>query len=138
MVERYSPLLWSICLHYQLNREDIDDVGKNVWLLLVENIGHLREAAALPGWLATTTKHEALRVLRAARRRDHAGLPPEHRLPLDPDDTSVEEELIVAERNAPLRAAFAVLPARSPDLLSLLPTAPPPASAPLSGKLPTP
>jgi RNA polymerase sigma factor (sigma-70 family) len=135
IVERYSPLVWSICLHYHLNREDIDDVGQNVWLLLVENIGRLREAAALPGWLATTTKHEALRVLRAARRRDHAGLPPEHQMPLDPDDASVEEELIVAERNAALRAAFAGLPSRCRELLSLLMSDPPPGYAPISAKL---
>jgi RNA polymerase sigma factor (sigma-70 family) len=135
IVERYSPLVWSICLHYQLNREDIDDVGQNVWLLLVEHIGSLREAAALPGWLATTTKHEALRVLRAARRPDRAGLPPGDQMPLDPTDTAVEQELIIAERNAALRLAFAELPRRCHELLSLLMCDPPPAYAHVSATL---
>ncbi len=135
LVERYSPLVWSICLHYQLNRQDIDDVGQNVWLLLVEHIGSLREAAALPGWLATTTKHEALRVLRASRRRDHAGLPPEDQLPPDPDDVAIEQELILAERNAALRAAFAELPHRCHELLSLLMSDPPPGYASISATL---
>ncbi len=135
IVERYSPLVWSICLRYQLNREDIDDVNQNVWLLLVEHIGSLREAAALPGWLATTTKHEALRVLQAARRRDHAGLPPEDQMPLDPTDTTVEQELIIAERNAALRLAFAELPRRCHELLSLLMCDPPPAYAHISATL---
>ena len=135
IVERYSPLVWSICLRYQLNREDIDDVNQNVWLLLVEHIGSLREAAALPGWLATTTKHEALRVLRAARRRDYAGLPPEDQMPLDPTDTTVEQELIVAERNVALRLAFAELPHRCHELLSLLMCDPPPAYAHISATL---
>src|SRR5215471_21013157 len=88
IIERYSPLVWSICLRYQLDRQDIDDVGQNVWLLLVEHIGSLREAAALPGWLATTTRHEAMRVLRASRRRDHAGLPPDDQLPPGPADAT--------------------------------------------------
>jgi RNA polymerase sigma factor (sigma-70 family) len=135
LVERYSPLVWSICVHYQLNRQDIDDVGQNVWLLLVEHIGSLREAAALPGWLATTTKHEALRVLRAARRRDRAGLPPEDQMPLDPTDTTVEQEVIIAERNAALRMAFAELPSRCHELLSLLMCDPPPAYAHISATL---
>jgi len=135
LVERYSPLVWSICLQYQLNRQDIDDVGQNVWLLLVEHIGSLREAAALPGWLATTTRHEALRVLRTSRRRDHADLPPDDQLPPGPADAAIEEELIAAERDAALRAAFAELPRRCHELLSLLMSDPPPGYAYISTTL---
>lgn len=82
--------------------------------------GDQREAA-LPGWLATTTtRHEALRVLRASRRRGHAGLLSEDQLPPDPDDATIEQEIIAAENSAALRAAFAVLPRRCHELLSLL------------------
>src|SRR6059058_6545770 len=73
LVERYAPLVWSICVRYQLSRQDIDDVGQSVWLLLVEQIGKLREPAALPGWLATTTKRECLRVVMAARKSQQLG-----------------------------------------------------------------
>jgi RNA polymerase sigma factor (sigma-70 family) len=135
LVERYSPLVWSICLHYQLNRQDIDDVGQNVWLLLVEHIGSLREPAALPGWLATTTRHEALRVLQASRRRDHADLPPDDQLPPGPADATIEQELIAAERDAALRAAFAELPRRCHELLALLMSDPPPGYAYISATL---
>jgi len=68
LVERYAPLVWSICARYQLDRGDIDDVGQTVWLLLVENIRNLREPAALPGWLATTTRRESITVLRKRDR----------------------------------------------------------------------
>ena len=135
IIERYSPLVWSICVRYQLNRHDIDDVGQSVWLLLVENIGSLREPAALPGWLATTTKREALRILRAGRRHEHADLPPEDQMPPDADATAIEEEIIVAERNAALRAAFAELPPRCYQLLSMLVSDPPPPYAEISAKL---
>src|ERR1700722_18622014 len=47
LIERYSPLVWSICVRYQLARHDIDDVGQRVWLLLVEQIGRPR---CLAGW----------------------------------------------------------------------------------------
>jgi RNA polymerase sigma factor (sigma-70 family) len=125
IIERYAPLVWSICLRYQLSRQDIDDVGQSVWLLLVEKIGSLREAAALPGWLATTTKRECLRVLRATHRHDHADLPPEDQLPPDPDAAPIEQEVITAERDAALRAALAELPQSCYELLSMLIDDPP-------------
>ena len=94
LVERYAPLVWSICVRYRLTREDTDDVGQSVWLLLVENIGSLRAPAALPGWLATTTRHECLRVLRAAPRHDHVGLPPDDQMPSEVDAAVIEEEML--------------------------------------------
>jgi RNA polymerase sigma factor (sigma-70 family) len=135
LVERYSPLVWSICQRFRLSRQDIDDVGQNVWLLLVENIGSLREAAALPGWLATTTKREALRILRAAQRHDHADLPPDGQLPRDPDAATIEQDIVAAERDAALRAAFAELSPSCHELLSMLIGDPPLAYAHVSAKL---
>jgi len=132
LIERYSPLVWSICVRYQLARHDIDDVGQSVWLLLVEQIGRLREPAALPGWLATTTRHECLRILRAARRPDQVELPPEGQMPSDPDAAMIEQEIIVAERDAALRAAFAELPPGCHELLSMLMSDPPCAYADIS------
>jgi RNA polymerase sigma factor (sigma-70 family) len=120
IVERYTQLVWSICGRYRLSRDDIDDVGQSVWLLLVENIGRLREPAALPGWLARTTQHECLRALRAAQRQDRAGLPPEDQMPQDADAVMVEQEILVAERHATLRAALAELPRPCRELLSML------------------
>src|SRR5215472_18741654 len=73
IVDRYAPLVWSICQRYGLSRDDASDIGQTVWLLLVEQLGNIRQPAALPGWLATTTQRECLRVLRAAGRYDSFG-----------------------------------------------------------------
>ena len=135
IVERYAPLVWSICGRYQLGREEIDDVGQTVWLLLVEKIGSLREPAALPGWLATTTQRECLRVLQAARRHGRAELPPEDQMPPDPDARMIEEELLAAERDAAVRAAFDELPPGCRELLSMLVSDPPRAYADISAAL---
>ncbi len=135
IIERYAPLVWSICVRHQLNRPDIDDVGQSVWLLLVENVAKLRDAEALPGWLATTTRRECLRVLKAARRHDHADLPPEEHMPPLPDAPTIEQEVIVAERNAALRAAFAELAPSCHQLLSMLITDPPISYADISARL---
>jgi RNA polymerase sigma factor (sigma-70 family) len=135
IIERYAPLVWSICNRYRLERQDIDDVGQTVWLALVENIGRLREPAALPGWLATTTRNECLRILGAARRNDFDGLPADDQMPADPGGKTIEQEVIIAERNAALRAAFAELPAGCYELLSMLMSDPPPGYAQISEKL---
>src|SRR6201986_4534609 len=74
IVDRYAPLVWAICRRYQLSRSDTDDVAQTLWLLLVEQLGKLRQPAALPGWIATTTAREGLRVIRAASPYDHAEL----------------------------------------------------------------
>jgi len=125
IVERYSPLVWSICLRFRLDRDDADDVNQTVWLLLVDKIGSLREPAALPGWLAKTTRNECLRVLRVAARHVHAGLPPDDQMPSDVDAATIEEEVLAAERNAALRAAFAELPSKCRKLLSMMISDPP-------------
>ena len=73
IVERYAPLVWGICARFQLSNHDREDVSQNVWLLLVEQLGKLREPAALPGWIATTTHRECLRVVTAARKSERLG-----------------------------------------------------------------
>ena len=66
LVERYAPLIWSICGRYRLGRADAEDVGQSVWLRLAGQLEMIRDPAALPGWLATTTSRECGRVGRAA------------------------------------------------------------------------
>src|SRR5260370_27145997 len=124
LVERYAPLVYTICTRYRLGNPDIEDVGQNVWLLLVEQLGKLREPAALPGWLATTTARECLRVVSAARRSEQVGSGLDDSLQFV-DDRVIDEEILMAERNAGLRAAFAELPPRCQQLLSMLISDPP-------------
>jgi RNA polymerase sigma factor (sigma-70 family) len=125
IVERYAPLVWSICRRYRLNRADADDVGQSVWLRLVEQLSALRQPAALPGWLATTTQRECLRVAQVAQKQESKERPLDFDMAADEQSTMLEQELIKAEQNAALRAAFAQLPSRCRSLLSLLTRDPP-------------
>src|SRR5690242_19000403 len=70
LVDWYAPLVWSICVRYQLSSADIEDVGQTVWLGLIGQLGKLREPAALPRWLAATTQRECVRVLKARRKTE--------------------------------------------------------------------
>ncbi|HET9779557.1 MAG TPA: sigma-70 family RNA polymerase sigma factor [Propionibacteriaceae bacterium] len=124
IVERYAPLVYAICTRYRLSSHDIEDVGQTAWLLLVEHLGQLREPAALPGWLATTTARECLRVVKAASRSEGRRTGQDDSLRFV-DDTAIDEEILMAERNAGLRALFAELPARCQQLLAMLISDPP-------------
>lgn len=136
IVNRFAPLVWSVCRRYRLSRPDADDVGQSVWLRLVERLPNLREPAALPGWLATTTQRECLRILRAAGRRERVERDIRgEEIPADPDSTMVERRLLVEERAAALRDAFGQLPVRCQRLLSLLAQDPPCSYAQISGEL---
>jgi RNA polymerase sigma factor (sigma-70 family) len=125
LVERYAPLIWSICRKYRLGPADADDIGQSVWLRLVDHLDQIREPAALPGWLATTTRRECGRLARAAHG-PHAAL-----YPLDAETMANEragaadQELLAAERHAALRQAFTDLPADGQQVIAMLLADPP-------------
>jgi DNA-directed RNA polymerase specialized sigma24 family protein len=67
-----------------------------------------------------------VRVLKAHRRCEVFGTDPHNGgRPLETDATMIEEEILMAERNALLRAAFADLPGDSQRLITLLMSDPP-------------
>ena len=121
LVTRYAPLVWGICRRYGLQGMDTDDVGASVWLRLVERLDTIREPAALPGWIVTTTRNECLRVIRNKQRT--VPTEPDERLP--DGDPPFDDWLVAQERGIALRAAFAGLSERCRQLLSLLFADPP-------------
>jgi RNA polymerase sigma factor (sigma-70 family) len=134
LVDRYAPLIWSICRSRRLDDADAEDVAQTVWLQLVEQLHRLREPAALAGWLATVTRRECLHVL---RRR--SPLASGYVLDADtmPDEraTTAEQELLAAERQAAMREAFLDLPPRGQRLLALLIEDPPVPYAEIAARL---
>jgi len=58
LVERYAPLVWTVCRRYQLRSADAEDVHQTVWLQLVSQLDKIRDPGALPGWLATSTGYD--------------------------------------------------------------------------------
>jgi RNA polymerase sigma factor (sigma-70 family) len=135
LVERYAPLIWSICRRHRLDGADADDVALSVWLHLVDHLRNLRDPAALPGWLVTTARRECARVLRAARNALPAGYMLDAQ-PLPAEETFTgEQELLAAERHAALRQAFRELPPECQRLIALLAADPPVPYAEISARL---
>ena len=135
LVERYAPLVWSICRRHRLGNADAQDVSQNVWLQLVGQLNKVRDPAALPGWLATTAQRESGKAQRAARR----SLPLGHvldtmRIP-GQQTGMAEHELLRAERDAALHGAFTRLPPSCQRLIAMLIEDPPVPYAQISAKL---
>ena len=47
LVERYSPLIWSICRRHRLSDADAEDAGQSDWLLLAQQLVTSGRAGAL-------------------------------------------------------------------------------------------
>jgi RNA polymerase sigma factor (sigma-70 family) len=133
LVDRYAPLIWSICRRHRLGDGDAEDVSQVVWLRLMDQLDKVREPAALAGWLATTARHECTRVLRAGRGTQSARCMPEG-LPDERGETA-EHELLAAEQHAALREALADLPPSGQRLIAMLTADPPLPYAEISARL---
>ena len=125
LVERYAPLVWSICRRHQLGDTDAGNVGQIVWLQLLDHLSSVPHPAALPGWLATTTRRECRRVPRAARGPQAAGYAPDADSTAGEQISTAEQELLLAGRHAALHEAMAHLPPCCRQLIALLIENPP-------------
>lgn len=121
IVRSYTPLLSAVCRRHGLSGMDADDVGGRVWLHLLTNISRIREPAALPGWLRTTTRRECQALLR--NRGGHTPLDEQN--VADPAVPPADSRLLAAERRIALEMAIAGLPAADRRLLALLFSDPP-------------
>ena len=134
LVERFAPLIWSICGRYSLGRADAHDVGQYVWLRLVDQLDRIRDPAALPGWLATTTRRECHRAQRTRSSQVAVLVLNAENIPDEHTDLA-EQQLLIAERHAALRQAFTCLPPRCQRLIAMLIEDPPVPYAKISAEL---
>lgn len=117
LVERYAGLVWAVARGFRLDAADAADVTQATWLRLVEHLGQLRDPAALGAWLATTTRREAISLIRKRREVPFADTEPIE----TPDEQPAPwHHLVVADRDHELWQAFRRLPARCQTLLRLL------------------
>ena len=119
-------LVVSVVLRYRLSPAELQDVAQTVWLRLIEHLGDLREPRALPMWLITTAKREALRQAKASSRAPPdrpAGRRAGPRCFVIEDDQ--DADLVRDERQAALMEGFAALSPRQRELLMILSEDPP-------------
>jgi len=120
LTDRFSRLVWAVARSYRMSSEDSADAVQNTWLRLLENLDRIRRPEALPGWLTTTARHEALGVLRRRGREvlsrgDDIGLDL-----ADPVADDLDAALLEDERDAALWRCFRSLTSRCQQLLRVL------------------
>lgn len=136
IVERYLPLVHRVIAGFRFTATERQDVAQSVWLKLYECLSRIREPEALPGWIAVTTRNEALRAVQARRRS----------VPFDPQAPSravdqsaggpdVDELLLRAERNQMIRDGLRELPDKQRRLLVMLAEDPPPSYQEIARRL---
>jgi len=123
IVRRHTPAVVARVRQFRLTSHQAEDVAQTVWLNLLENLEKLRDPHALPGWIATTARHECIRVTNVNRRT----------VPVDPQggrldgiaDADMDEQARHVERESALRAGLAELPVHQREILLLLAVDPP-------------
>lgn len=120
LVQRFAPLVMSVCRRHRLDEADTLDVAQGVWLALLEHLDALREPAALPGWIATTTRRECLHLLTGKGGRQRQELVGE----VDGATVDLTDELddliVRSQRHAALLEALGDLPPQHQQLVVLL------------------
>lgn len=122
LVDRFDRLVWSVIRSFHLDDATTRDVFQTVWLRFVENLDRIRSPEALGSWLATTARHEAIKVSKARRRT----VPVEFMYDFeDTSSPSPAERVEDAEEQLLALEAFAQLSETCQELLKLLISDPP-------------
>jgi RNA polymerase sigma factor (sigma-70 family) len=118
LVEDLTPLVWHVARGHGLLKPIAEDVVQTVWLALFSHIDTLAEPKALAGWLITTTRREAQRVVRG-KGANQMHLTDEMAETLPSTQPQPEDEALRADRDTRLWRAFAGLPEKCQELLRL-------------------
>ncbi|HKB31917.1 MAG TPA: sigma-70 family RNA polymerase sigma factor [Streptosporangiaceae bacterium] len=141
LVEGFSGLIWSVARGYRLSHADAADVFQTTWLRLAEHLSRIQNPDRVGAWLATTARHESLRVARGAARLVLTA-DPDMLDPGEADEKSPEQALLDSEQAAlddimaaRLWRAFGALSDRCQKLLRVLIATPPPNYADVAAAL---
>ena len=117
LVAAHTSLLYAVARSFRLDQADANDVVQTTWLRLVEHLDRIEDPARLVGWLVTTARREALRVLRRGNRERPAA--EDSALDRADDAPPVDTGLLVDESNRAVWAAYRELPERCRQLLRI-------------------
>lgn len=116
LVDRFGQMVWSTARSFRLDDATAKDVAQSVWLKLIENIDRIEDPERLPGWLATTCRREALRVVKKSER----DVTTDFEYDIEDDAHTFEELLIRDEENRMVVRAFHTLDEVCRELLRLM------------------
>ncbi|MGW2649402.1 RNA polymerase sigma factor [Streptomyces sp. NPDC001393] len=140
LVEGMSPLVWSVVRAHRLSDADGHEVYQTVWFRFAQHLGRIREPDKAGSWLASTARHECLKVLRSLARLTLTDDP--RVLDRASEERTPEESLIdsedAADRAERVRRLWQELDGmgeRCRQLLRVLVSSPPPSYGEISAAL---
>lgn len=133
LVDRYARLVWAVTHNCRMSESDASDVAQTTWLRLLEHIDRI-DPARVGAWLATTARHECLRVI-ALRRRTLLTYEDNALEDVAESQPDLDESLLAGERAVEVRRALQTLPERWQELLKLSTADPPVPYAEISARL---
>lgn len=68
LYERFSGVLFGICLRYCGNKDDANDLLQDVFIRIFDRIRSFKEEGSLEGWMKITCVRQALNFLRKENR----------------------------------------------------------------------
>lgn len=119
IVDDFSGTMWYWARSQGLNHDDAEDVCQDVWYLLRDKGHTISDPRALPGWLATTTRRQAITASKRASRATTT-LTEDRLEQITTNDAAPDDIAIAVDHNERLSAAFQRLRERCQELLSLL------------------
>ena len=140
LVEGLSPLVWSVVRSHRLSEADAHEVYQTAWFRFAQHLGRIREPDKAGAWLASTARHECLKVLKSLRRLTPTDDPQlldrisEDRTP-EQSFLDLEEAAAQSERIRHLWQEFEELGERCRQLLRVLMATPPPSYQEVSAAL---
>lgn len=122
LVRRYQRLISSITAKFRLNFDDAADVFQSVWLILFQQLPHLKEMTSLSKWLITISVRECWKLREKMGRTE---LLDEEEWEIFAEEMSEtgelpEAEALKLERQHLLRRGIEQLSARCRDLIKFL------------------
>jgi RNA polymerase sigma factor (sigma-70 family) len=106
-VRRYDALVRATARRVVRGDADVDEAVQRTWVQLLRSADRIADPRALPGWLATTARREALAVLRSQQRAVPSEDVADH---VAPDDRDLGTALMSLELRRELHRAVETLP----------------------------
>jgi len=119
LVARHGGRIWAVARAHRLGSADAEDIFQVTFLRLVTHIDTIRDASKVGAWLATTARHECLRILRRAGRSVPSGDDDVLESP-DPLLPPLDSALLADERHVALWDALARLSGPCQRLIRVL------------------
>jgi len=119
LVRGFSGVLWHVARASGLDAAAAEDVVQVTWIALVRNADAIRDPQALPGWLITSARRQAVRAARA-RYREVIALDDEVLDQAGPSEDGPEDAVVASQEAGVLWRHVTRLPERCQRLLRVV------------------